>query len=147
MLSLLISLVLGTASASPVKWSFNAVPGADGTCWVELNAVVEEGWHIYATQLPSDQGPLPTEIRFTPSDSYQLVDALVEPPAVEEFDPNFSVQVRHHSNTVTFRQRVRPTNAKAEVSGEVEYMVCNDMTCLPPVAVPFTVVLPATEKH
>jgi hypothetical protein len=32
------------------------------------------------------------------------------------------------------------------VEGEVEYMLCNDKTCLPPVGVPFKVVVDTEPK-
>ncbi len=147
MISLFLPMLLALHAGSPVQWTFQAVPVEQGVFQVELSAQVEEGWHIYATELPSDLGPIPTTIRFAPSNAYQLIDGLEEPTPAEEFDPNFSMLVRHHSNKVVFRQGVRGTVENAVVSGDVEYMVCNDKTCLPPVVVPFTVPLPVIEKQ
>lgn len=142
-LALLASAVLFTQPGSPAQWAFGATVHPDGSTWVELRATVDEGWHIYATQLPSDLGPLPTEVRFSLAEACALEGPLMEPEPVEEYDPNFGVQVRHHSGQVAFRQQVRVRGAGAIVRGEVEYMACNDKTCLPPVVVPFHVELPA----
>ncbi|MDX9751826.1 MAG: protein-disulfide reductase DsbD family protein [Flavobacteriales bacterium] len=144
MLAFLASTALLLQTGSPAQWSFSAAAVPGGLVRVELTATLEEGWHMYATQLPSDLGPLPTEVRFTASDQYTLEGPLEEPDPVEEYDPNFAVQVRHHSGQVVLRQRVR-TTGPAVVSGEVEYMVCNDKTCLPPVVVPFNIAVPAVQ--
>lgn len=136
-LSLIVSLALIVPS-SPVKWRFKAQRLSDGLVRVEIRTEVEEGWHIYATTLPSDEGPIATGIRFKPSDDYALHGALQEPPAREVYDPNFGMLVRYHEGSPTFVQVIEPSKPGAfDVEGEVEYMVCNDRTCLPPVVVPF----------
>ena len=84
--------------------------------------------------------PIPTTIRFAPSEHFAVAGQLDEPAPEEVFDPNFEMQVRYHSGTPRFVQAMNATTtAPFRLSGEVEYMVCNDKTCLPPVAVPFTV--------
>lgn len=125
-------------SDNPVKWKFSATAAGDGIVRVELRSEVQPGWHIYATSLPSDQGPVATSIRFQESESFNLVGPLHEPKALEVFDPNFSMEVRYHEGSPVFTQLIKPNGAgEFDVVGEVEFMVCNDKTCLPPVKVPF----------
>ena len=127
----------------PVKWSFAAQPTDSGLVSVELTARVEEGWHIYATRLENDLGPIPTSVRFDPADVLTPVGELIEPQPEEVFDPNFEMQVRYHSGTPVFAQRFKSAAKSANVvRGEVEYMVCNDKTCLPPAVVKFSIDLP-----
>lgn len=131
------------APAGPVTWSFTATPAKDGLVAVELTATVGEGWHIYATRLENDLGPIPTTIRFTPNEAMQPVGELEEPKPEEVFDPNFEMQVRYHSGSPVFVQHFKPTGIGAPVlKGEVEFMVCNDKTCLPPEVVTFALELP-----
>lgn len=140
MLALLILLAsfATVPDTGPVTWRFQAQRTADGSVRVELTTEVEAGWHIYATSLPSDQGPIATSIRFTPSDAFVLVGSLEEPAPKEVFDENFGMDVRYHEGSPAFAQVVRPVAPGAfDIEGEVEYMVCNDKTCLPPVVVPF----------
>ncbi|MBK9177259.1 MAG: hypothetical protein IPM46_13180 [Flavobacteriales bacterium] len=140
MLALLSLLALFSLNApsSPVKWTFSATATGEGAVRIDIRSEVEEGWHIYATELPSDQGPIATSIRFTPSEHYNLKGDLMEPAPVEVFDPNFGMVVRYHDAAPVFTQLVKPlVPGTFEVAGEVEYMVCNDKTCLPPVVVPF----------
>lgn len=142
----LLSLIAVPQPSGPVTWSTASSTGADGLIQVELIAHCEQGWHFYATQLPSDQGPLPTIFRFEESTNYMPVGPLVEPPAVEEFDENFGVQVFHHSGEPRFSLVIKPAVKEAfVVSGEVEFMACNGRTCLPPVAVPFSVTIDPAE--
>lgn len=138
--ALIASLALWSAGppASPVHWRFKADEQADGLVRVELLAETEPGWHIYATRQTGDEGPIPTSIRFAPSEAYALEGPCAEPEPVERHDPNFGMLVRYHEGSPAFVQLVRPTaSGPIEIAGEVEYMVCNDRTCLPPVVVPF----------
>lgn len=138
LVSLLALLNIGYPS-NPVKWSFQAHRLNDGLVRVEIMSHVEEGWHIYATHLPSDDGPIATSIRFKPSEDFEPYGSLEEPGPVEVYDHNFGMVVRYHEGSPVFAQVVKPAAPGAfTVEGEVEYMVCNDKTCLPPVVVPFT---------
>lgn len=135
--ALIASLVLH-APSNPVKWQFQAQHMNDGLVRIDLRTEVEEGWHIYATSLPSDQGPIATSIRFKPSEHYDLVGELEEPRPKEMYDANFGMDVRFHEGSPAFVQIIKPSRPTAfDVEGEVEFMVCNDKTCLPPVVVPF----------
>lgn len=134
-LSVLFAAALPTG---PVQWSFGAKATGSGQVAVELTATVQEGWHIYATRLENDLGPIPTSIRFEKDERLKAVGELAEPVPEEVFDPNFEMQVRYHSGTPVFVQRFQPTTLGVHVvKGEVEFMVCNDKTCLPPEVVKF----------
>ena len=50
----------------------------------------------------------------------------------------FDVDVKYFDNTVTFTQTVNLKSAvKTNITGNIEYMVCNDKECLPPKKVAF----------
>ena len=135
-----LALIATLPVGSPVTWSFSSAPAADGSVLIELTAQCAEGWHIYATELPSDEGPIATSFRFAPSEAYKVVGELKEPVPEEQYDPNFAMTVRSHSGAPRFVLSIMPrTHEPFAVDGEVEFMVCNERTCLPPVIVPFTV--------
>jgi hypothetical protein len=139
-LSLLFACLSTFAMGQPIAWSFTAVPGTNGEVYIELTATAEEGWHLYATVLPSDEGPIPTTFEFAPSVHYEKVDGLQEPEPKEEYDPNFGLMVRYHSGNPRFVQRIKATGPDDfVVEGQLEYMCCNDVTCLPPLKVPFSI--------
>ncbi len=141
MYPLLISAALSVAAPTgPVSWSFAAKSDVKGLVEVSLTATVEPGWHIYATQLENDLGPIPTSVRFSKNEALTPVGELSEPTPEEVFDPNFEMQVRYHSGSPVFVQYFEPTAVRMPaVKGEVEFMVCNDKTCLPPEIVKFTI--------
>lgn len=137
------SVALPLAAQRPVEWTFSAV-GNEAGAVVTARAQVDPGWHIYATELPQDGGPLPTLFRVEARDSVLWNGTVLEPEPEQEFDPNFGMPVHYHSGEVVFRIPVDHGGAGAfTVAGEVEYMVCNDEMCLPPTSVPFRVAVPA----
>lgn len=139
------SVIVSTLMAGgPVSWVFAAAPSEGDTVEVQMNATCEPGWHIYALTLPSDEGPLPTVIEVDAGPEYQLAGVTLEPKPIEENDPNFGMIVRYHGGTTTFIQPVERNSTGAfTIHGSVEYMACNDMTCLPPTKVEFTLDIPS----
>lgn len=141
MYPLLLSAALSVvAPTGPVSWSFAAQPDSLGLVVVSLTATVDPGWHIYATKLENDLGPIPTAVRFEENDALSPVRELTEPAPEEVFDPNFDMKVRYHSGSPVFVQHFESNASRIPaVKGEVEFMVCNDKTCLPPEIVKFTI--------
>ena len=136
-----------SSAAPPIAWSFSASALEGDLVEVRMDALIDPGWHIYATVLPREDGPLPTVVRITPGADHDIRGGVHEPRPVEEMDPNFGMLVRHHSGTPRFSVTVvRRTASAFDLQGEVEYMMCNDKTCLPPVAMPFTLNIPASSK-
>lgn len=108
-----------------------------------MKVTCEEGWHIYAMTLPRDDGPIPTSIQVAASTSFSA-GPVSEPTPETAYDVNFAMELRFHSGVVVFSVPLqRLNNGPLTVSGEVEYMACNDKTCLPPKVVPFSVTVPA----
>lgn len=146
--SVLAASLFAIGPNGPVKWAFAANYDTDGLVVVEVTAAMEEGWHIYATRLENELGPVPTSIRFEKNPALIPVGELGEPKPEEVFDPNFLMQVRYHSGSTVFMQRFKPAvNDVIVLKGEVEFMVCNDKTCLPPEVVTFSLdVFPSRER-
>jgi thiol:disulfide interchange protein DsbD len=146
---IIAALALSTANPpdAPVKWTFNTEELPNGQVRVNITANIDKGWHVYATQLPSDEGPLPTVIALADDKRFYTVDGVKEPEPEKAHDPNFGMMLHYHSNTVVFSQVIARRGAQAfTVNGEVEYMACNDEKCLPPVKVPFAVEVPALSQ-
>jgi len=52
------------------------------------------------------------------------------------------MNVSYFEKTVTFQQKIKLKSAKtASIKGKLEYMTCNDMKCLPPEDLDFSVPL------
>ena len=123
----------------PVKWSFEFkdLPSAEKE--IVFKANIESGWHMYDMNLP-EGGPVSTSISFGVLQGAELIYKPV--PSVrptEIFDKLFDMNIRWFANTVSFTQKIKITDYKKfKASGEVEFMVCNDETCLPPERIPFS---------
>ncbi len=148
----ILLFLLGTGLGSlawaggPISWVFASGPAGGDTVQVHLTATCEPGWHIYALTLPSDEGPLPTVVTVDPGQGYHLAGPAVEQEPEETDDPNFGMVVRYHGGTATFSQPTeRDTQDAYTLHGSVEYMACNDKTCLPPRKVEFTLDIPSAK--
>ena len=109
-----------------------------------VTAICDTGWHIYALQLEREDGPIPTSVEFHPSPKFTITDSLQAPAPDLAYDPNFAMELGTYSDSVSFTTTIhRISSASFIVEGDVEYMSCNDKTCLPPKTVPFTIEVPA----
>jgi thiol:disulfide interchange protein DsbD len=138
-LILVSALQVNAQKLNPVKWTFEAVKVSDKQYDIVFTANVDAPWHIYSQFVA--KGPVPTKIVFKKNALVQLKGKAKEIGKLEKhFDKNFGAEIAYFSNKVQFVQTVNLRAAsKTSLSGEVEYMVCNDERCLPPTKIPFEV--------
>jgi thiol:disulfide interchange protein len=131
----------------PVSWQFSVEPVRGNQFELSATANIDEGWYIYSQVLPSDDGPIPTSFSFEESKLYALVGKTQEPKPLEKYDENFLMDINYHKEKVTFKQVFAVLEAKDSIkfSGELEFMTCNNKTCLPPEPVPFEVYVNASD--
>jgi thiol:disulfide interchange protein len=138
----------------PVVWSTEINKISDTEYELVAKATIEAGWHVYAQELPSNDGPVATEFRFKESDQVELIgetkpweyDSTMQVINVEggkyitHYDPNFEMDLNYFENNATFKQRIKLKEgvnaADVTFSGFVYFMVCNDEMCLPPEDIP-----------
>lgn len=132
----------GAQVRNPVKWTSSARATGPGRYEVAVKAVIEKGWHLYSQSTP-DGGPIPTAFRFTKNPLIEMTSPVREVGKMERrHEKLFGVDVYQYSNEVTFVQTLTlKGKVKTNLSGSVEYMVCNDSECLPPVTQNFSVEL------
>ncbi len=127
---------------NPVNWTVTSKKIKDKTYEVHLVANIDRGWHIYSQSTP-EGGPIPTSINFTKNPLFELDGKAKESGKLEQHHEEiFGVDVKQFSDKVDFIQVVKlksPVKTSANIS--VEYMVCNDRQCLPPVTKKFSVAL------
>jgi thiol:disulfide interchange protein DsbD len=126
----------------PVKWSFDSRKINEQEYELILKAEIDKGWHVYGTDIP-EGGPIPTSFNFTPSADYELVGKLETPVPIEKYDKAFEMDLRYFDNGAVFKQKVKMKAAGPfRVSGELEFMACDDSRCLPPEYIEFSFDLP-----
>lgn len=123
----------------PVKWSFETEQTGDGTYDLLFRASIDEGWHLYSHYI-EDGGPIPTSFYLNDDPAWAMNGPLREEGEREaSFDEIFGMDLAWFSNEALFRQPVKLADpaGRALITGELEFMVCNDRECLPPETVPF----------
>ncbi len=139
--SLMMGLQLNAQKINPVKWTFEAVKKADKQYDITFTANVDAPWHIYSQFVK--KGPVPTSVQIKKNPLVQIKGGVKEIGKIEKkFDKNFGAEIAYFSNKVQFVQSVTlKVASKTKLTGEIEYMVCNDERCLPPTKVPFEVTI------
>jgi len=129
----------------PVKWSFDVEVLEENQVDLVLKSSIEEGWHMYAQDV--EGGPVPTTFTFFDNDKIELIGAVeAQVKSQEKYDPNFETILKFYDGGVDFRQRIKLLSEDTvTLKGELGFMVCNDVMCLPPEWVDIEVQLPPAE--
>lgn len=116
---------------NPVKWAYSVDKKSDKEWELVFSAEIESGFHLYSLHIP-ENGPLPTEFSFQPAENFSLQDAVFE--AFEgkiKYDEIFEMDISSFEERAEFRQKIFLTgSAPYLLTGEIAYMVCNDVGCV-----------------
>ena len=143
--SLLFALIVAPACAQiedPVDWDFGLYPSEQqGLHDLVIHAEVDTCWHIYSQDNNPDDGPVPTEFGFEWPTGLIPQGSVQECTPIEEYDPNFMLDLKFFEEHVYWRQTVDLSEVEkdAVIQGYVYFMVCDERMCLPPEEVPITV--------
>ena len=141
---LFISAVSFSQIHNPVKWSTSVVAVSESKYDLVVQASIESGWHLYSQNVP-ENGPIPTSFTFPKNPAYELVGKVSEETGKTVNDPIFNMKIKFFENKATFKQRINVLSKKAfKITGEVEFMVCDDANCLPPTYVDLNFNIPET---
>ncbi len=126
----------------PAKWESKIVDLGNNEFELQAIATIEDHWHVYSGQLPKGDGPVPTTFTVLDSNDIEFIGSTVETGEIEEeFDQNFDMNLTYYSNTVTFSQKIKLKDPNKTINGVISFMVCNDMTCIPPEDIEFEYVI------
>ena len=124
----------------PVSWKFSSNKIGEQEYEMVFKADIDLHWHLYSQDIP--MSPPATRFTFTENFDYKLIgDVFEESKVIEEYDPNFEMELKYFANEAIFKQKVQLTGKGAKVSGAVEFMSCDDTKCLPPTEVDFNFTL------
>ena len=112
----------------PVKWKYSINELGE----IVFHASVDQGWHLYDMNLP-EGGPIPTSFHFDEIKGAELTGNVVtNSKIISQYDDMFKMTVRWFGENPTFTQKLKITDkAKFLISGSIEYMSCNDQSCVP----------------
>jgi thiol:disulfide interchange protein DsbD len=115
----------------PVTWSYKVVDAGNGEADLVISAKIDKDWHLYS-QFNKPGGPLPTELKYTPLSSYQLVGKTKESPRPkDEYEAVFEMNIKYWIDRANFTQRIKVLSEKEfAVEVRISYMVCNNGSCV-----------------
>lgn len=119
-------------SGKQVQWSYTAKKIADKTYEVHMKAAINNGYHLYAQDM-SGKALAPTTFTFT-KNPLTYFDGKVKENGnlIKKFEPVLKQDVKYYEKDVDFIQLVKlKGNVKTNITGKVEFTVCNDTHCLP----------------
>lgn len=141
-LSLVLLLILTHSTAQildPVQWVLSVESISPNEFDLVFTANIDENWAIYAQEV-DEGGPLPTVFTFEESPNFTRVGSVIEDETnkATKHDPVFEMVVSKFFKQAEFRQRVRVSGSAFSLSGNIDYMTCDDTRCTYKPDNPFT---------
>lgn len=134
-LAVLITLGENVSSQiyDPVTWSIEKKITGKTTADIIVKAAIDKGWHLYGLNIPPD-GPIPTKISIETLENAKKEGTIqAKSKLIESFDPNFNMKLNWYVNEAVFIQKVSGSDLNSLYAKVlINYMVCNDVNCLPP---------------
>ena len=129
---ILFSLFTSAQIYDPVRWDFSYEKKGDKQYELIFTATIAKNSHIYSMAIP-EGGPIPTSFRFDTLPGYKVTGSTYEvTKPVEVLDDAFGFKIKTFSNTAEFRQKITAVESSFTVTGSVNFMACNNVTCSPP---------------
>jgi hypothetical protein len=136
--ALLVSAAAEGQILKPVTWSYGAKRTGPKEVTLFFKATIDDGWHVYSQHV-KEGGPIPTKFAFTASKDYVLEGPTIEPQPIIRMEKVFNMEVGFFVKSVIFQQKIKLMTGQTTVSGQLEFMTCNDMQCLPPTDTDFSI--------
>jgi len=136
-------MVLGLTTAfaqiqDPVQFKTEWKKISDTEAQIVFTGVIDEGWHVYSTDLP-EGGPISATFNTDKMEGIELDGKLMpEGKEIEAYDKVFEMQLRYFEGKATFIQKLKITAATYFIEGYLQYGSCDDENCLPPTDVEFS---------
>ena len=134
---MLLSVAVHAQMMNPVHFKTELKALDDATAEILFTATIDNGWHVYSTDLGQD-GPIEATFNTVKLEGAELVGKLQPRGKVtEQFDQMFGMTHRFFEKKGTFVQKIRFTKPKYTIDAYLEYGACNDEMCMPPTQVAF----------
>jgi hypothetical protein len=134
----LLNASVSAQTVSPIKWSWQAVPAGKGEYKLIFTAKIDAKWHTYS-QFIGEGGPVPTSLTLDKANKdIQLIGKATETgsKAHAGHDVVFDMDLKYFENDMVIEQRVKVLK-DTKLKGTLEFMACDDKSCLPPVGKDF----------
>lgn len=121
----------------PIKFKTELAKLSETEAELVFQATIDEGWHLYSTELPED-GPVSATLNIEQMEGVELVGKLTpRGKIIEHYDAMFEMDLRYFEHEGAFVQKLKFKGGDYSISGYLNYAACNDQNCLPPTDVEF----------
>ena len=133
---ILITLLFSISSVAqivvPLHWSAQVVALKGDDYNLVYTAQIDHPWHTYGMYI-KEGGPVPTHFTFDKNPDIELVGKMTEtgPKVKEGIDDVFGINVKLFEDKAIFTQHIKLKKTTI-VKCSVEFMACDDKSCLPP---------------
>ena len=126
---LMMILPISIFAADAVSWTYKLVGDNTDSPKIEMTAVISSGYHLYSMDNPAG-GSNPLVFHFDTKGC--KLDGKPKPNKsyTKEFDDVFEVDQYFYSGSVTFTQKIKPTDKNFSVDVEIQGQACNDTGCV-----------------
>ena len=121
---------------APANWSFQILENGEDFIF-KATVDLDDEWAVYS-QYTEEGGPVP--LSFTYIDKSVLKGKTEEKSeAIKIISELFEVEVIKFKKQAVFEQRFTKKKGMKTFSGELRFMCCDDLRCLPPTVVQFDI--------
>ena len=144
--SLLLLILISASSyaqkANPVHWTWRVEKVKDNEYKIVFTAQIDKPWHTYGMYI-QEGGPVKTSFTFDKNMDIELIGKMTEsgPKMKEGVDDVFGVKVKVFEEKAVFEQHFNLKKA-TKIKGILEFMACDDKSCLPPDTKNFEIATP-----
>ena len=126
---LMMILPISIFAADAVSWTYKLVGDNTDSPKIEMTAAISSGYHLYSMDNPAG-GSNPLVFHFDTKGC--KLDGKPKPNKsyTKEFDDVFEVDQYFYSGSVTFTQKIKPTDKNFSVDVEIQGQACNDTGCV-----------------
>ena len=133
---LCVAVTMNAQMHEPIKCETSWEIVSDGVAELRISATIEDGWHLYSTEL--EDGPTAATLVVETIEGASLDGKLgFEGKEIAKYDDMFGMDVRYFEEKVNFIQRFAIESDNYTVQGYFQYGACDDQSCLPPTNVEF----------
>ena len=139
---MLISASSFAQKANPVHWTWRIEKVKDNEYKIVFTAQIDKPWHTYGMYI-QEGGPVKTSFTFDKNMDIELIGKMTEsgPKMKEGVDDVFGVKVKVFEEKAVFEQHFKLKKA-TKIKGILEFMACDDKSCLPPDTKNFEIATP-----
>ncbi len=130
--AVLLSALFTAQAQQNVEWKSEVESLGDGNYRIVLTAAIPERFHMYDMGPYDEMGPNATVITFAPESGARLTGEVEQLTAPHRYyDDIYEMEIGTFEGTARFAQNILLTEPEATVKATVEWMICDDSSCMP----------------